>query len=115
MTQSTAAAERSAHVTRGPATRDAQALLREVTPGRYQLAAVSDAYRAGINAAAVELRRQAREMRQAVARDPTHACGAPLDRALAVLSRAAALEIAADSLAELPGGYEPSGLEYRGG
>lgn len=103
MTQDTAAAERSAHVARGPATRDAPSILRETTPGRFQLAAVSDAYRAGISAAAVEMRRQAREMRRTAGRCPV------------ALSNASALETAADSLAELPAAYEPTGLEYRGG
>lgn len=74
--------------------RDASANLSRAAP---------DAYRAGISAAAVELRRQARELRRT-------AGGCPVVRA-----NASALEIAADSLAELPGGYEPSGLEYRGG
>lgn len=106
MTQDTAAAERSAHVTRGPATHDAPSILREVAPGRFQLAAVSDAYRAGLNAAAVELRRQAREMRRT-------AGGCHVAHA-----NASALEIAADSLAELPmpaARREATGLEYRGG
>lgn len=103
MTQDTTAAERSAHVTRGPATHDAPSLLREVAPGRFQLAAVSDAYRAGLNAAAVEARRQARYMRDR-ARGCTY-----------VASNAATLETFADALAEMPGGYEATGLEFRGG
>jgi hypothetical protein len=42
MTQDTAAAERSAHVTRGPATHDAPGILVEVAPGRFQLRAVAE-------------------------------------------------------------------------
>lgn len=111
MTQDTSAAERSAHVTRGPATRDAPGILVEVAPGQWQLRAVRDAYRAGISAAAVELRRQAREIRRSVAHDPDIEAASTSH----AISNAAALEQAADSLAELPAAYEPTGLEYRGG
>lgn len=103
MTQNTAAAERSAHVARGRATHDAPGLLREVAPGRFQLTAVADAYRAGQNSVAVEARRQAREIRRT-------AGGCPV-----ALSNASALEVFADSVPELKGAYEPTGLEYRGG
>jgi hypothetical protein len=107
MTQDTAAAERSAHVSRGPATHDAPGILVEVRPGRWQLRAIHDAqqqgYRAGLAAAATEARRQARAIRQ-------RAQGYPY-----AASNAATLEQYADSLPELPGAYEPTGLEYRGG
>jgi hypothetical protein len=107
MTQDTAAAERSAHVTRGPATHDAPGILVEVEPGVWQLRAICDAhlqgYRAGLAAAATEARRQAKAIRQ-------RAQGCPYAN-----GNAATLEQHADSLPELPGAREPTGLEYRGG
>ena len=107
MTQDTAAAERSAHVTRGPATHDAPGILVEVKPGVWQLRAIRDAhaqgYRAGLAAAATEARRQAKAIRQ-------RAQGCPYAN-----GNAATLEQHADSLPELPGAREPTGLEYRGG
>jgi hypothetical protein len=61
------------------------------------------AWREGVNAAATELRAMAARLRRM---DPVR---------LEVLANAATLEMAADTLAEMPMTRAPTGLEYRGG
>ena len=112
--QSTAAAERSAHVERQPRAPVVTWPIVETAAGVWKLRAVVDAERAGwvegVAAAATEVRAIARRMRDCVAHDPPAEAASTHD----VLAKAAVLEQAADALAEMQRKREPTGLEERG-
>jgi len=104
--QSTAAAERSAHVTRQPRAQVVTWPVVETAPGAWKLRAVVDAERAGyaegMAAAATVARATAARIRARA-----HGCHV-------AASNASTLEMHADALAEMQRRAEPTGLEERG-
>jgi hypothetical protein len=127
--QTTAAAERSAHVERGTAPAASTCPVVEIAPGVWQLRRVAElearrsdltigeaaAWEAARDACEREAREIAARMRESVANDEPDEDGLPQPCTLAVRQSAAAADLIADAIARLqPPRAIETGLHGRG-